>query len=42
MAKLVAITIVVIAVLSAVPIIRHTWWMAPDISSHGHPIDEQM
>jgi cytochrome c oxidase subunit II len=42
MAKLVAITIIVIAIASAVPILRHTWWMAPDISTHGAPIDEQM
>src|SRR5215470_98914 len=42
MGKLVAVTIVVIAVLSAIPILRHTWWTAPDISTHGAPIDEQM
>lgn len=42
MARLVAITIVVIAIASAVPILRHTWWTAPDISTHGHAIDEQM
>jgi len=42
MAKLVAITIIVIAIASAIPILRHTWWMAPDISTHGAPIDEQM
>src|ERR1700730_4635404 len=42
MAKFFAITIVVIALASAVPILRHTWWMAPDISTHGAPIDEQM
>lgn len=42
MARLLAVTIVVIAVLSAVPIVRHTWWTAPDISTHGQPIDEQM
>jgi cytochrome c oxidase subunit II len=42
MAKLFAVTIFIIAVLSAVPIVRHTWWTAPDISTHGHAIDEQM
>src|SRR5579872_6593216 len=42
MAKLFAITIIIIAILSAVPIVRHTWWTAEDISSHGAPIDEQM
>src|ERR1700686_2173005 len=42
MAKLVAVTIVVIAIISAIPILRHTWWMAEDISTHGAPIDEQM
>lgn len=42
MGKFVAITIIVIAVVSAIPILRHTWWMAPDISKHGAPIDEQM
>jgi cytochrome c oxidase subunit II len=42
MAKLFAVTIVVIAILSAIPILRHTWWTAEDISTHGAPIDEQM
>jgi cytochrome c oxidase subunit 2 len=42
MAKFFAITIFVIAILSAIPIVKHTWWMAPDISTHGAPIDEQM
>jgi len=42
MGKLFAVTIIVIAILSAIPIVRHTWWMAPDISTHGAPIDEQM
>jgi cytochrome c oxidase subunit 2 len=42
MAKFFAVTIIVIAILSAIPILRHTWWMAPDISTHGAPIDEQM
>ena len=42
MAKFLAVTIIVIAIVSAIPILRHTWWMAPDISTHGAPIDEQM
>jgi cytochrome c oxidase subunit 2 len=42
MAKLFAVTIIIIAILSAIPIVRHTWWTAPDISTHGAPIDEQM
>jgi cytochrome c oxidase subunit II len=42
MAKLVAVTIIVIAIISAIPILRHTWWMPQDISTHGAPIDEQM
>ena len=42
MAKFFAITIIVIAIGSAIPIVRHTWWLAPDISTHGAPIDEQM
>ena len=42
MAKFFAVTIIVIAILSAIPILRHTWWMAEDISTHGKPIDEQM
>jgi cytochrome c oxidase subunit 2 len=42
MAKFFAVTIIVIAIASAIPIVRHTWWMAEDISTHGAPIDEQM
>ncbi len=42
MAKIFAITIALIAILSAIPIVRHTWWMLPDVSTHGAPIDEQM
>jgi cytochrome c oxidase subunit II len=42
MAKLFAVTLIIIAILSAVPIVRHTWWTAEDISAHGAPIDEQM
>ncbi len=42
MAKFFAITILVIAILSAIPILRHTWVAPEDISTHGHLIDEQM
>jgi cytochrome c oxidase subunit 2 len=42
MAKLFAVTIILIAIISAIPILRHTWWMAQDVSTHGAPIDEQM
>ena len=42
MAKLVAVTIIVIAIASAVPIVMHTWVAPADISTHGHLIDEQM
>jgi cytochrome c oxidase subunit II len=42
MAKLFAVTLVVIAILSAIPILRHTWVAPEDISTHGHLIDEQM
>src|ERR1700684_2350811 len=41
MGKLLAVTIVVIAIASAVPIVMHMWPMPPDISVHGHLIDEQ-
>jgi cytochrome c oxidase subunit 2 len=42
MGKIFAVTIIAIAILSAIPILRHTWWMPEDISTHGAPIDEQM
>ena len=42
MAKFFAITIIVIAILSAIPILRHTWVAPEDISKHGHLIDDQM
>jgi cytochrome c oxidase subunit II len=49
MGKLFAVTLVVIALASAVPIITHSWFgsgisFAPpeDISTHGHAIDEQL
>ena len=41
MAKLFAVTIFVIAILSAIPIVMHMWPMPQDISTHGHLIDEQ-
>jgi hypothetical protein len=42
MAKFFAVTIIVIAIASAIPILRHTWPAPEDISVHGHLIDEQM
>lgn len=42
MAKLFAVTIVVIAIASAIPIIQNTWHPVPDISTHGPAIDEQL
>ena len=42
MAKLLAVTIIVIAIGSAMPIILHTWEPPTDISVHGKLIDEQM
>lgn len=42
MAKFFAITIIVIAIASAIPILRHSWPEPQDISVHGHLIDEQM
>src|SRR5271166_3325386 len=42
MAKFFAVTIVVIAILSAIPILRHTWVAPEDISTHGALIDDQM
>lgn len=49
MGKFLAVTITVIAILSAVPIVTHTWFtqgisLAPpeDISTHGYSIDEQL
>src|SRR5580658_11262170 len=41
MAKIFAVTIVVIAIASAIPIVMHMWPMPQDISTHGHLIDEQ-
>ena len=42
MAKLFAVTIVVIMIVSAVPIVRNTWHPMPDISTHGQAIDDQL
>ena len=42
MAKFFAVTIIIIAVASAVPIVMHTWYPPTDISTHGALIDEQM
>ena len=42
MAKLLAVTLVVIAIGSAIPIVAHIWVPPADISTHGHQIDEQM
>ena len=42
MGKILAVTIIVIAIVSAIPIIRHTWDPPADISTHGGMIDEQM
>src|ERR1700724_2695424 len=41
MAKIFAITIVLIAIGSAIPILMHTWDPPQDISTHGALIDEQ-
>ena len=42
MAKLLAVTIVVIMILSAAPIVLNIWHPLPDVSSHGQAIDDQM
>jgi cytochrome c oxidase subunit II len=42
MAKFFAVTIVAIAIASAIPILRHTWVAPEDISTHGALIDDQM
>jgi cytochrome c oxidase subunit 2 len=42
MGKVFAVTVLLIAIGSAVPIILHTWAPPPDISTHGHMIDEQL
>ena len=42
MAKFFAVIIIVIAIASAIPILRHIWVAPEDISTHGALIDEQM
>jgi cytochrome c oxidase subunit 2 len=42
MGKLLAIVLVLIAVLSAYPIVTHMFVLPEDISTHGHAIDEQI
>jgi cytochrome c oxidase subunit II len=42
MGKLVAVTLILITIASAVPILAHIWVPPSDISTHGHLIDEQM
>ena len=42
MGKLVAVTLILIAIGSAIPILAHIWVPPPDISTHGYQIDEQM
>jgi cytochrome c oxidase subunit 2 len=42
MAKLFAVTIIVIAIASAIPILLHIWVAPEDISTHGAMIDDQM
>jgi cytochrome c oxidase subunit II len=41
MAKIFAVTVILIAIASAIPIVMHMWPMPQDISVHGHLIDEQ-
>jgi cytochrome c oxidase subunit II len=41
MAKVFAATIIIIAILSAIPIITHKWDLQPDISKNGVLIDRQ-
>ena len=42
MGKIFAVTLALIAILSAVPIVMNYWGPPEDISTHGHAIDEQM
>jgi cytochrome c oxidase subunit 2 len=42
MGKLVAVTLILIAIGSAIPILAHIWVPPADISTHGYQIDEQM
>jgi len=41
MGKLLAVVLVIIAVLSAYPIVSHMFVLPQDISTHGHAIDEK-
>lgn len=42
MGKLLAVTIIVIAIVSAIPVVMHTWEYPENISTHGKMIDDQM
>jgi cytochrome c oxidase subunit 2 len=42
MAKLFAVTIFLIAILSAIPILRNTYHPVEDVSTHGQAIDDQL
>jgi cytochrome c oxidase subunit II len=42
MGKLLAVVLVVIALLSAYPIVSHMFPLPEDISTHGHAIDDQL
>ena len=42
MAKLFAVTLVLVALLSAIPIVMQTWTMPVNISTHGKQIDDQI
>src|SRR5258708_20187935 len=42
MGKTFAIVVVILAIASAIPIVRHTWAPPADISTHGHLIDAQL
>lgn len=42
MAKVFAVTILLITIASAIPIVMNTWHPVPDVSAHGQAIDDQM
>ena len=42
MGKLFAVVVTVIALVSAAIFALHTWWLPPDISTHGSRIDRQL
>jgi cytochrome c oxidase subunit II len=42
MGKLLAVTIIIIAIVSAIPFVMHIWEPPADVSTHGGLIDEQM